>query len=363
VTLYEARGDFQVNVEGMRRAGLGVLYETFLRRREALSREGLLDAARKRPLPLLPRRVGVITSLAAAALQDVLAALKRRAPQIEVILYPAPVQGEGAGALLASAVDLAGARQECDCLILTRGGGSLEDLWAFNDEALARAIARSPIPLVCGVGHETDVTLADLVADLRAATPTAAAEAVSAGHLEFRRALDQRSALLSQAMRRHFERITQKIDQASSRLKHPREDIKVASIRLSGFQSRLARALPGLSALKRKELDWLCARLAQQKPSVSVCRSQLFQSTQRLRLAMTHTLSTAQQTLGSQSAQLSHLDPSAVLRRGYSIVRDAKGTILNSSQGLSKGHSLDIQFSVGRIEVEVVSEKTEPPVA
>ncbi|MGH8705487.1 MAG: exodeoxyribonuclease VII large subunit, partial [Burkholderiales bacterium] len=186
VTLYEPRGRFQLNVEAMRRAGLGPLYERFLKLKEKLEREGLFDPAAKRAVPPHPKRIGVVTSLAAAALRDVLTTLARRNPSIPVIVYPAPVQGEGAAARIAGMIASANSRAECDVLLLVRGGGSIEDLWQFNEEALARAIRASRIPVVVGVGHETDFTIADFSADRRAPTPTAAAELVSPPRAELR---------------------------------------------------------------------------------------------------------------------------------------------------------------------------------
>ena len=174
VTLYEARGDFQITVENMRRAGQGALYEAFLRLKDSLQRQGLFDAAAKRPLPSNPQRIGVITSLGAAALRDVLSTLARRNPSIAVIVYPTAVQGSGAEQEIARAIAVAGQRAECDVLILCRGGGSIEDLWSFNEEVVARAIRDCPLPLISGVGHETDFTIADFAADQRAPTPTAA---------------------------------------------------------------------------------------------------------------------------------------------------------------------------------------------
>ncbi|HNB46209.1 MAG TPA: exodeoxyribonuclease VII large subunit, partial [Burkholderiaceae bacterium] len=174
--VYEPRGELQFVVEAMRRAGAGALMEQFLRLKAQLAGEGLFDPTRKRPLPAYPRRLGVVTSLGAAALRDVATALARRAPQVELIVYPAPVQGADAPALIAQAIATANRRAEVEALIVCRGGGSLEDLWAFNDERVVRAVAGSALPVVCGVGHETDVTLADFAADLRAPTPTAAAE-------------------------------------------------------------------------------------------------------------------------------------------------------------------------------------------
>ena len=204
VTLYEPRGDFQLNVETMRRAGLGPLYERFLRLKEKLEREGVFDPAAKRPIPAFPGTVGVVTSLAAAALRDILATLKRRNPSINVIVYPVPVQGEGAAARIAAMLATASRRNECDVLLLARGGGSIEDLWPFNEEVVARAIRACTIPVVAGIGHETDVTIADFAADLRAPTPTAAAESVSPS----RDALFERLAeLVTRATRAAMRRI------------------------------------------------------------------------------------------------------------------------------------------------------------
>src|SRR5688500_12123430 len=201
-TLYEPRGRFQLTVEGMRRAGLGPLYERFLRLKEKLGAEGLFDAALKRALPVYPRRIGIVTSLAAAALRDVLTTLSRRNPAIEVIVYPAPVQGEGAADRIATMLARASRRAECDVLLLVRGGGSIEDLWPFNEEVVARAIRACRIPVVVGVGHETDFTIADFAADQRAPTPTAAAELASPS----RAALIARVAECARSLSRETER-------------------------------------------------------------------------------------------------------------------------------------------------------------
>ena len=220
VTLYEARGDFQLNIEAARKAGLGNLYEQFVRLKQKLESEGLFAVECKRRLPAFPRRIGIVTSLQAAALRDVLSTLARRASHIGLVLYPTPVQGEGAAAQIAAAIRRAGERGECDVLILCRGGGSLEDLWAFNDEALARTIRSCPIPVICGVGHETDFTLADFAADRRAPTPTAAAEL----------AAPERTALLSQlaehrnALRRQIRQDQNQRSQHLARLAHRLQD-------------------------------------------------------------------------------------------------------------------------------------------
>src|SRR5690606_36491262 len=242
VTLYEPRGDYQVQVDRLRRAGLGDLHEAFLRLKQKLEAEGLIDPARKRPLVSHPRRLGVVTSLAASALRDVLTALARRAPHVEVIVYPAPVQGADAPAALLRALTLAGERAEVDTLLLVRGGRSLEDLWSFNDEALARAIAASPIPVISGVGHETDFTIADFVADLRAPTPTAAAELSCMPRLDCLRAIQVALEALTLRQRRLIERASLRLDRAMAGLVSPRQRLNQQSDRLHALCQRLDRA-------------------------------------------------------------------------------------------------------------------------
>src|SRR5437763_1970592 len=201
VTLYGARGDYQINVEAIRRAGVGALFEAFLRLKEKLTAEGLFDEDRKRPLPLFARAIGIVTSPQAAALRDVLTALRRRAPHVRVVLYPAPVQGQGAAEKIADAIRTASNRAEVDVLIVARGGGSIEDLWSFNEEIVARAIAATSMPVISGVGHETDFTIADFAADLRAATPTAAAELVAAHEEQLCAQLQNLAASLARSLK------------------------------------------------------------------------------------------------------------------------------------------------------------------
>ncbi len=248
VTLYEPRGNYQLVVEEIRKAGLGALYEAFAKLKEKLEAEGLFDAARKRPLPAFPRAIGIVTSPAAAALRDVLTTLKRRAPMVPVVLYPAQVQGEGAGAQVARAIQVANARGECDVLIVCRGGGSLEDLWAFNEEVVARAIFASRLPVVSGVGHETDYSIADFVADQRAATPTAAAVAASPDRAALAEHVAAQRRRLARDLRRIVERGAQRLDHASRRLLTPAQRIARDRERLVQQARRLRRALPDLAA-------------------------------------------------------------------------------------------------------------------
>ncbi|MDX1376916.1 MAG: exodeoxyribonuclease VII large subunit, partial [Burkholderiales bacterium] len=243
ITLYEPRGRFQLRVETMREAGLGPLYERFLRLKQALEREGLFDPAVKRALPAYPRTVGVVTSLAAAALRDVLSTLARRNPSVAVVVYPIPVQGTGAAPRIAEMLARASARAECDLLLLVRGGGSIEDLWQFNEAAVAHAIRASRIPVVVGVGHETDTTIADFAADRRAATPTAAAELAVPPRAELVARIADLTRRAGREARRRIETVAQSVDGLARRLVHPAERLRGARALLVQLGARLGTAL------------------------------------------------------------------------------------------------------------------------
>jgi exodeoxyribonuclease VII large subunit len=310
VTLYEPRGRFQLTVESLRPAGLGPLYERFLRLKEKLEREGLFDPALKRALPAHPRTVGIVTSLAAAALRDVLTTLARRNASVAVIIYPAPVQGEGAGLRIAAALKTASARAECDLLLLVRGGGSIEDLWSFNEESVARAIRSSTIPVLVGVGHESDFTIADFAADRRAPTPTAAAELATPSRAELLAGLADCVRSLSREMRRRLQYATQALDGCSKRLVHPAQRLRHAEQSLVQLRTRLALALGH---------------------RVHRCSAQL----ERLQ------------------ASLAGLDPTAVLGRGYSITRNAAGQVLRDAAGAREGERIFTTLAQGSLQSEV----------
>ena len=308
VTLYEPRGAFQLTIDEVRRAGLGALYEAFEKLKAKLEAEGLFDAARKKDLPAFPRAIGIVTSPAAAALRDVLTTLARRSPMVPVVIYPAQVQGETAAAQIARAIRQANARDDVDVLIVCRGGGSLEDLWAFNEEVVARAIADSRLPVVSGVGHETDFSICDFVADMRAPTPTAAAVLASPDRDALRDALAALRRRAARDMMRIVERAGQRLDGAARRLLTPAE-------RLARNRERVALAA---RSLRR------AASLREHRQRVDALRT-----------------------------ALGHLDPTQVLARGYSIVRDAGGHVRATSAGLAKGDALDIMFSQGGAAVTV----------
>jgi exodeoxyribonuclease VII large subunit len=339
LSIYEPRGELQFIAESMQRLGAGALYEQFMRLRARLDAEGLFDAQRKRPIAAWPAAVGVVTSPQAAALHDVLAALARRAPMVRVIVYPSPVQGADAAASLVAALRTAATRAEVDTLLLVRGGGSLEDLWSFNDEALVRAIAASPIPVVCGVGHESDITLADLAADLRAATPTAAAELAAPARTEALARLQALAASQGRRMRHALDSQAQRLDALARRLGGPARALDLQQQALSSLHQRLRRALRQPVAAAPRELAQLGARL------------QRAMSAQR-----------QQQGLRWQAAaqRLSALDPQRVLARGYAWMADADGTPVVSASSVRPGQRLGAVWADGAAQVEVLQVRSAP---
>jgi exodeoxyribonuclease VII large subunit len=291
VTLYEPKGDYQLIVETLRLAGFGALYEKFARLKARLALEGLFDDTRKKPLPAFPKRIGVITSAEAAALRDVLAVLKRRAPHVCVILYPAPVQGETAAATLAHALLTASARGECDALILCRGGGSIEDLWAFNEERVARAIAASAVPVITGIGHETDFTIADFVADARAPTPTAAAQLASPDHAELLARLTRERARLQRAHDRNLQSKMQHLDQLSKRLTHPGAKLLQQASQLAHLRARLHGSWHKIFDTRLWRLRSLGNEIKLHRPEIDSLRRQQLQYSERLARATALALS------------------------------------------------------------------------
>lgn len=358
-TLYEARGEFQLTLERMRPAGQGALYEAFERLKEKLSEEGLFDPARKRELPVFPRRIGLITSPQAAALRDVLRTLSNRMPSVPVVLYPTPVQGEGAGRKIAQAIDTANERAECDVLIVCRGGGSIEDLWSFNEEVVARAIAASAIPVISGVGHETDFTIADFVADLRAATPTAAAQAVVPDRLALRQQLLHIHRHLGRLTIRQFEGQMQKLDFLQRRLVHPAARIAQQTERLAALQQRTRIALNYVVQSQHARWQGLERRLQGVRPDMGRLHTQHTAYLQRLNMAMQRVLDQSDARIIAAHRHLQHLDPKQVLARGYSMVRDPAGNIVVSSRHLGLGMRLDITFAHGGVSA-VVEQRREP---
>jgi exodeoxyribonuclease VII large subunit len=358
VTLYEPRGDFRLNVETMRRAGLGALFEAFVKLREKLEKEGLFAAEGKRPLPRFPRTLGVITSRDAAALQDVLTTLARRNPSVAVVVYAVKVQGENAAESIAAALEIAGRRRECDVLLLVRGGGSIEDLWAFNEEIVARALRACPIPVVTGIGHETDFTIADFAADQRAPTPTAAAELVSPERALLLDAVATLAKRLVANARHGIEARMLHIDHLARRLVHPGARLQAQGELLGQLRVRLGRAVARVIAERQWRVTVLLQRSRSWLPNIHELAAVSLQWVARLHSATRAALERATSNCERLSANLSHLDPAAVLERGYSVVRDASGRIVRRGANLSPGDLLDITFAEGGADARV--ERTRP---
>jgi exodeoxyribonuclease VII large subunit len=353
VSLYEARGEFQLNVELMRRAGPGARFEAFLRLRDRLEKEGLFDAAAKRPLPALPRAIGVITSPEAAALRDVLTTLRRRNPSIGVILYPVAVQGHGAAEGIAAALRVAGRRRECDVLLLVRGGGSIEDLWTFNEEIVARALRACPIPVVTGVGHETDFTIADFAADRRAPTPTAAAELVSP---ERERLLEAISGLARKAgacVTRELERRVLHVDQLARRLVHPGARLNAQGEVLAQLRARLGGAVARVLCDRGLRVAGLLQRGRARLPRIDELAARPVHLVARLRAAAHAGLERAAAVCARLGASLSHLDPARVLERGYSIVHKTDGSVVRDSSALMLGEPVLLRFARGGADARI----------
>lgn len=356
-SLYEARGEFQLGAEQIRRAGAGRLYEAFLRLKAKLDAEGLFDPARKRALPRFPRAIGIVTSPQAAALHDVLTALSRRMPGLPVIVYPTPVQGTTAGGQIAAAIRGAGARAECDVLLVCRGGGSLEDLWAFNDEAVARAIAASPVPVVSGIGHETDFTLADFAADLRAPTPTAAAELASPVRQELLQRLEYQARQLQHHLMRRQQTEMQRLDYLARRLLHPAEQLRRQHSGLEQLAQRLGSAARGRLAREQLRVAQLNQRLATPRHALQREQQRLDALAGRIRRGLENGFAQRRLTLERLSSSLAHLDPEGVLARGYSIVLRADGRVVQDAATLTAGDVLDLRLHRGRARARVESSK------
>lgn len=358
VSLYEPRGDYQLVVDFMEEAGDGALRRAFEALKQKLAGEGLFDQVRKKTLPLLPAAVGVITSPTGAAIRDILTVLKRRFPALPVIVYPVKVQGNDAKLEIARALGRADALGQCDVLILARGGGSLEDLWAFNEEVVARAIAACRVPVVSGVGHETDVTIADLVADVRAATPSAAAAAVCPDQAEwvgrFERLDRQLGLQMTQALRHRFQRLEflhRRLIQA-----HPEKSLQRHGQRVDELELRLHRALQTLRATKASCLQTLSARLQRHHPnsSLHLAKSRFASLDHRLRMSALRSLERGSEKVARLGQALHGVSPLATLARGYSLTRRAAdGRIVTKSSDTHPGELIETRLAEGSVTSRV----------
>jgi len=347
VTIYEARGDFQINVNTMRAAGRGQLFEAFERLKAALSAEGLFEPERKRPIPFFPETIGIVTSGAAAALRDVVTTLSRRMPSIKLILYPTPVQGDGAAEQIAKAIYTANERAEAEVLIVCRGGGSIEDLWSFNEEVVARAIAASTIPVISGVGHETDFTICDFVADLRAPTPTAAAEMASPSQQQQQARLEHETQRLARSLSRRLSDKSQRLDQLAHRLRHPGERLAQQQQLLERHQTRLQQLVLIRLEQARWRLQLATTRTERHHPQLRQSTIQLEQLSLALSRGINRTLKNRQSMVERLRDALESINPEAVLQRGYAIVQNHKGEAVKSTQSLKQGERVTIRLAEG----------------
>ncbi|OYT88454.1 MAG: exodeoxyribonuclease VII large subunit [Burkholderiales bacterium PBB6] len=332
LAVYEARGELQMVVESMQRVGAGSLYEEFLKLKARLEAMGLFAAERKRALPAVPQRVALVTSASGAALHDVLTSFRRRAPHVSLVLCPTLVQGAEAPPAIVAAMQAANRVPGAEMILLCRGGGSLEDLWAFNDERVVRSVADSDLPVVCGVGHETDVTLADLAADLRAATPTAAAELATPSRDDLLNGLQQRAAHLQRRVAQRLDAAAQRLDTVSLRLQRPAQAVRLQASRLDLLAQRHEAAL---------------------RTAVSRAQQRLQLQGERLVRAGTQQRVAADTRLARQAVRLQALDPRQVLARGYAWMEDADGLPRVSAAGLKPGQGLRAVWADGHAQVQV----------
>ncbi|ERS81413.1 exodeoxyribonuclease [Marinobacter sp. EVN1] len=355
VTLYENRGDFQIIVEHLEPAGLGALQQAFEALKARLQGEGLFDPARKKPIPATPRHIGVVTSPTGAAIHDILTVLKRRCPAIPVTLYPTAVQGQPATADIVQAIDRAQQHGLADVLIIGRGGGSLEDLWCFNEEAVARAIAACPIPIVSAVGHEVDVTIADFVADLRAPTPSAAAEKISPDQQDWLRRLAEHKGRLGLSARRLLQRLHNQLGHLSARLRDPRRELLEKAQRMDELELRLNKAIRDRLDQQKQKTDYLLQRMSAQSPrrTLKTVKEQTQRLEERLTLATRHQLRQKDERLQHIAQTLHVVSPLATLGRGYAIVRDDQGRIVRKAGDLETGDQITARLGRGSVSARV----------
>ncbi len=361
ITLYEPRGDYQIIVESMQPAGEGLLQQKYEQLKAKLSEEGLFDQQFKQPLPSPAHFVGVITSRTGAALHDILHVLKRRDPSLPVIIYPTAVQGDDAPAQIVRAIERANARHECDVLIVGRGGGSLEDLWSFNDERVARAIFASRIPVVSAVGHETDVTIADFVADLRAPTPSAAAEVVSRNQQELLRQIQNGQQRLELAMDYFLADRTRRFTQIQHRLQQQHPQLRLARQQtvLERLRQRMNFALDNQLKRAVSRQQRVTQRLSQQNPQPKIYRAQtrIQQLEYRLAENIRARLSATRERFGNAVTHLEAVSPLSTLARGYSVTTASDGNVLKQTKQVKAGDVLTTRLSDGWVESEVKSIK------
>ena len=334
--VYEPRGELQLVVESMRTTGQGTWFEQFLKLKAQLEAEGLFNADRKRPIPERPRAIGIVTSLGAAALHDVATALQRRVPHIPVVLSPALVQGADAPASLLQALQALSAKPEIDVILLVRGGGSLEDLWAFNDEQLARAIVACPVPIISGVGHETDFTIADFCADLRAPTPTAAAELCAVSQADLVHQVMGLQELMQNLVHRQIDKSSQGLDLAQSRIGRPSQAISQQVLRVTRLEQSMLQRMASIT---------------------QACQHDLINKKAHLQRALGQTLQNSQQRVQRSQLRLGLLNPRLVLERGFAWLSDERGVAISSVNHTKVGQSVQATLADGLVDLSVVRTK------
>jgi exodeoxyribonuclease VII large subunit len=357
VGMYEPRGEFQLLVEHMELAGEGLLRIKFDQLKRKLATEGLFDTEVKQPLPQWPHRIGVVTSPSGAAIRDILTVLKRRNPAIEVIIYPTSVQGPSAAPEIVRAIDTANLRDDCDVLILGRGGGSIEDLWAFNEEIVARAVYRSTVPVVSAVGHEIDFTIADLVADVRAATPSASAEICSPDREQVLRSLETVNVRLSTAMSAQNRTLAGQLKNLETRLQHPGRRLEQYHQRIDELMQRLPNSVATGLQLRQSALTAMTARIRSCNPHHRIMhyRTRITDLQRRMKTSMGSNLSTMQARLTGKVRALRAISPQSTLQRGYAIVTAADGSIAREADAFAAGEQVRARLALGSLNLMVES--------
>ena len=359
ISIYEARGEFQITVNEVRLKGLGQLYEAYERLKAQLQAEGAFAAERKKPLPARAQCIGIVTSLAAAALRDVVTTLKRRAPEIPVIVYPTAVQGAGSEFQIAQAIKTASQRAECDVLIVCLVGGSIEDLWAFNEEMVVRAIEACAIPVVSGVGHETDFTLADFVADVRAPTPTGAAELVSPNRQESLHRLAQAKGRLKTVLEQRYFDASQKLDWLARQIRHPRQKLDEQRTYIHKLAQTLSYSMTQNVRAHTARFERQTQALKHCRPDISVYRQDIDRFQTTLSHAFRQLLAQRRQSLTTQTALLEAVSPQQILERGFSVVKNTRGQVIRNTNALKQGQKLHITFANGETDVRVTKEQAQ----
>lgn len=357
LSLYEGRGDYQLIVNSMELAGDGALARAFDELKKRLQKEGLFDQQHKKTIPTMPQTIGIITSPTGAAVRDILTTLKRRFPVANVVIYPSQVQGSTATALLCQAIETANTRDECDILLLARGGGSLEDLWCFNEETVARAIFASPIPIVCGVGHEIDFTIADFVADARAATPTAAAELITPDRVDTLEIIAHKKHQLTKSIRGQLQNLYQIIDFCEKRLKSPYQQLQEYQRQLDFISHGLKKSQHYFLSQLHSTVMQTAQKLQHNAPQHQIqnYQHQLLLQLTKMKTLIKQQLSEKKSRFGQLITALDAISPLATLQRGYSIVTDSNsGVVLRSAKNCHQGDKITAKLAEGQLYCEII---------